>query len=364
MHAALLSRLFPVLAAASLLSLALPAYAEVALPGGAKLERVDFERHVMGLFGKTGCNNGSCHGSFQGKNGFRLSLFGYEPARDFAALTRDIQGRRINQVDPDASLLLQKATGSVKHEGTARFSRGSWQYNVMREWIAQGASWTKDSGKVVSLSMSPKEYIFCEMGKTAQIRVSAKFSDGTEDDITPFCDFRVQDDAIATMSPAGLITAHRPGDTGLAISYRGNVIAARILVPSPTKPGFQYPAFAEVNYIDREIHAKLKAMNVLPSAPTSDTEFLRRIYVDTIGSLPAPDEIRAFQADSQSDKRERKIDELLAPSATCRSLGDQVQRHHRQQHRSPRATANTQNSAEPAMARLAAQTFGRQCSLR
>ena len=287
-------------------------FAAVILPSGEKLEKVDFERHVMGLFGKTGCNNGSCHGSFQGKNGFRLSLFGYEPERDYAALTRDILGRRLNQVQPDESLLLQKAIGSVRHEGGSRFSRGSWQYNIIRAWIEQGSTWTKNSGKVVSMSMSPKEYVFCESGKTTQVKVTAKFVDGSEEDITPFCDYRVQDDAIATMSPTGLITAQKPGDSGLAISYRGNVMSARILVPTPTKPGFQYPKLQEVNYIDREVHAKIRPMNVVPSELSTDAEFLRRLYVDTIGSLPTPDDVRTFVADKSPNKREKKIDDLLA----------------------------------------------------
>jgi len=183
---------------------------------------------------------------------------------------------------------------------------------VMREWIAQGAKWQKDSGKVVSLSMTPTEYVFCEMGKTAQIKITAKFVGGSEEDVTPFCDFRVQDDAIATMSITGLITAQKPGDSGLAISYRGNVISARILVPTPVKPGVQYPKVETVNYIDREVQAKLKAMNVVPSEKSADLEFLRRLYVDTIGSLPTPEEARQFVSDTDPNKREKKIDELLA----------------------------------------------------
>jgi hypothetical protein len=119
------------------LCLAAPARA-ADLPTGAKLDKVDFERHVMGLFSKAGCNNGSCHGSFQGKNGFRLSLFGFDPDKDYAALTRDIQGRRIDRLDPDASLLLRKAAGLIPHEGGTRFSKDSWQYQVFREWIGQG----------------------------------------------------------------------------------------------------------------------------------------------------------------------------------------------------------------------------------
>ena len=312
MHAIRITRFIVLFTAAIGLLSPASVSADVQLPSGTKLEKVDFERHVMGLFGKTGCNNGSCHGSFQGKNGFRLSLFGYEPSRDYAALTRDLQGRRTDIVSPESSLLLVKAIGATRHDGGARFSKDSWQYNIMREWIRQGCQWTKDSGKVESMSMTPKEYVFCEMGKTVQVRITAKFVDGTEEDITPFCDFRVQDDAVGTMNATGLVTAVKPGDSGLAISYRGNVMSARILVPSPTKPGFQYPKIAEINYIDREVIAKLKQMNVIPSELASDTEFLRRIYVDTIGSLPTPDEVRSFVSDTQKDKREKKIDELLA----------------------------------------------------
>jgi hypothetical protein len=300
------------LAAVALLGPTDPARAAVDLPGGGKVEAVDFERHVMGLFGKTGCNNGSCHGSFQGKNGFRLSLFGYEPWRDHAALTRDILGRRVDQVNPDNSLLLLKATGAVKHEGGAKFSRGSWQYAIMREWVRQGARWTKDSGKVVSLAMTPKEYVFCELGKSVQVRITAKFTDGTQEDITPFCDFRIQDDAVANIDITGQVKANKPGDSGLAISYRGNVIAARILVPTPPKPGFAFPKLPESNDIDREVLAKLKMLNVVPSEPAGDTEFLRRVTVDTIGTLPTPEEVRAFLADQDPKKREKKIDELLA----------------------------------------------------
>src|SRR5262249_34674051 len=120
--------------------------AAVKLPNGSTVEKVDFERHLMGLFGRMGCNSGSCHGSFQGKGGFRLSLFGYEPDKDYLAVTKDLSNRRINRGDPDASLLLLKATGSVEHGGMRRFGKDSWQYQMFREWIAGGANWTKGSG--------------------------------------------------------------------------------------------------------------------------------------------------------------------------------------------------------------------------
>jgi hypothetical protein len=120
--------------------------ADINLPTGGTLKQVDFERHVMGLLSKAGCNAGSCHGSFQGKNGFRLSLFGYDPAMDFAALTRDNLGRRVNLQSPDDSLVLTKAVGAMAHDGGMRFGRDSWIYHVVREWINNGAAWTKGSG--------------------------------------------------------------------------------------------------------------------------------------------------------------------------------------------------------------------------
>ncbi len=290
--------------------LASPATAGVDLPSGGKLDAVDFERHVMGLFGKAGCNNGSCHGSFQGKNGFRLSLFGFDPDKDFAALTRDIQGRRIDPVDPDASLLLQKAAGLMKHEGGVKFSKDSWQYQVFREWIRQGARRTKGSGDVQDIEITPKEYVFVRPGKPVRMRVTAKFANGSTEDITPFCDFRVQDDGVARVSYLGEVTAVKPGDSGFAVLYRGRVAAARILVPNEGTGKIAYPT--PVNFVDREVHAKLQMLRVTPSGPATDEEFLRRVTIDVTGALPTPAEVRAFLADKSADKRNRKIEELLA----------------------------------------------------
>jgi hypothetical protein len=284
------------------------ASAAVDLPSGGKLEKVDFERHVMGLFSKTGCNNGSCHGSFQGKNGFRLSLFGFDPDKDYAALTREIHGRRIDTIHPDDSLLLLKGAGLMRHEGGARFSKDSWQYQIFREWIQQGAPRSKGSGEIVDIEVTPKEYVFVQPGQTAKIKVTATFAGGSVEDITPFCDFRMQDDAVAKVSIAGEITGLQPGDSGFVVLYRGKVASARILVPTDAKD-LKYPA--EVNYVDKEVFAKLKKLNVVPSDLAGDAEFLRRTTIDITGSLPTPDEIRAFLADKMVNKREKKIDELL-----------------------------------------------------
>jgi hypothetical protein len=305
------ARFTPFPAVAILLALGLPAPAAVPLPNGGRVEKVDFERHVMGLFGRAGCNSGSCHGSFQGKGGFRLSLFGYDPDKDYVALTREALGRRVNPADPDNSLLLLKASGAVTHGGGRRFGRDSWQYQVFREWIAAGTPWAKGSGAVKSVAVTPPEHAFARPGESGQLVVKATFADGSVEDITPFCEFRTNDDAVADVSNLGQVKGLRPGDTSLVVSYRGNVLPVRVLVPYAAPAGFRYPQVPEVNYVDREVLAKLRRLNMVPSELAGDAEFLRRVTIDTIGSLPTPDEVRAFLADRDPKKREKKIDELL-----------------------------------------------------
>jgi hypothetical protein len=314
MHAASMTRFRTALGLtiACLLSTAPAAGAAVPLPGGKTLDRVDFERHVMGLFGRMGCNSGSCHGSFQGKNGFRLSLFGYEPDKDFLALTRDQFARRLNPVEPEKSLLLLKATGQVEHAGGVRFTKDSWQYRVFYEWIVSGARWEAGSGTVKEIRISPPEHAFKKAGESVELRIAARFADGSEADITPFCDFRTNDDAVAEVSGLGVIKALRPGATAVVVSYRGNVLPVRVLVAVQTPPGFVYPKVPEINYIDREVFARLRQLNMIPSDLAPDEEFLRRLYIDTIGQLPTPEDVRAFLASKEPDKRAKKIDELLA----------------------------------------------------
>jgi hypothetical protein len=284
----------------------------VTLPGKVVIKEMDFERHLMGLFGRMGCNSGSCHGSFRGKGGFRLSLFGYDPARDFTALTRANLGRRVNPVDPDRSLFLLKATGQVKHGGGVRFGRNSWQYRLFRDWVARGARWTKGRGDVASLQVTPAESALVKPGQTCRVHVTARFADGSTEDVTAFSELRVQDDAVAEVAAPGVVKALRPGDTALVVSYRGTVRAIRVLVPMPVRPGFRYPNIPAAGTIDREVFAKLRRLNVVPSRPAPDAEFLRRVTIDTIGCLPTPDEVRKFLTDKSPTKRAKKVEELLA----------------------------------------------------
>jgi hypothetical protein len=282
-----------------------PAAAE-ALPAG----RPDFERHVAALLGKFGCNSGACHGSFQGKGGLRLSLFGHDPGRDFLTLTREGLGRRIDTADARRSLVLLKATARVPHEGGRRFEPGSWAEQVLSAWIASGAGRRPGSGKVRRLDVQPHEHAFNGPGESVTLRVRVEFADGTSEDLTPFCDFRARDDAVAEVSPLGVVRALRPGDTPIVVAYRGELTTVRVFVPAQkTGPWVNPP---EENFIDTEVFAKLRRLRLPPSELCDDDEFLRRVTIDVTGSLPPPDEVRHFLADGSKDKRTRKIEELLS----------------------------------------------------
>ncbi len=286
------------------------ATAAVQLPDQTTVEKVDFERHIMGLLGKMGCNASSCHGSFKGQAGFRLSLFGHDLEKDYAALTGD--GRRINRADPDASLLLLKPTKSVNHGGGLRFEKDSWQFQLRRTWIQQGARWEKGGGAIAAMIIDPPEYAFTRPGETGQLKVRARFGNGQEENITTFCNYRSNNEGVAEVSTLGQVTSRQAGDTFLVVSYRQELVPVRTTVPREAPAGFQYPQVPEVNYIDREVFDKLRRLNIVPSSVADDAEFLRRVTIDTIGIQPTLDEVRAFLADKNPDKRTKKIDDLLS----------------------------------------------------
>jgi hypothetical protein len=285
--------------------------AAVILPGGRQIEKVDFERHVVAMLGRMGCASGSCHGSFQGKGSFQLSLFGYDPAKDHYALLREGHSRRVIVSDPDRSLLLLKATGQVEHGGLTRFSKSSWQYRLLRAWIEQGATITPGSGTVTSVSINPTELALKRPGDTGQIKVMANFADGSSEDITALCDFRSNDDALVEVNTLGAVKGLRAGDTAVVVSYRGTVLPVRVMVPGVLPPGYVYPSVQPINFVDVEVLAKLKRLNIAPSGISTDEEFLRRLTLDAIGTLPTSDEVRKFLANKDPKKREKKIDELL-----------------------------------------------------
>lgn len=296
--------------AASLLVTASPALPESVESTLRPTAGICFERHVMGILGRMGCNAGSCHGSFQGRGGLRLSLFSSDPEKDFLALARDPFARRINSVNPDASLLLLKATGQIPHGGGKRFDRGSWAYQQLRGWIESGAPRGRDQGALVGLVLEP-ECVLNGPRATHQLRVLAKFRDGSGEDVTRYCEYRSNDDSVADVSATGIVTAHRPGDTTVVALYRGIVAAVHVLNPVQVMADFVYPQTPEGNYVDHLVFEKLRRLNIVPANLASDEHFLRRITIDTTGTLPSPAQVRQFIADPDPLKREKQIDRLL-----------------------------------------------------
>ena len=289
----------------------------------APAPKADFERHVVAVLGKAGCSAGSCHGSFGGKGGLRLSLFGFDPDKDYLALVKGRGGKRVDADNPEASLMLLKATGEAPHGGGKRFGVGSPQYKVLRDWIAAGGRHTPGSGAVERVEVVPAESVLTP-GGAGRVSVQVRFADGTTADVTEFADLRAKDETIADVAGDGAVRAGRAGDTAVIATYRGHVVSGRVLVPFPQREGeapaepHRRPGSAGAspsqeahNPIDREVFAKLGRLNIEPSGPAGDAEFLRRVTIDTTGGLPSPDEVRRFLADPRPDKRERKIDELL-----------------------------------------------------
>ncbi|HYH63316.1 MAG TPA: DUF1553 domain-containing protein [Urbifossiella sp.] len=286
----------------------LVALALLLVPAAARADDApSYDRHVAALFSRLGCNGGACHGAVRGQNGFRLSLFGADPAGDRERLLREFGGRRLNVADPAASLLLRKATGEAEHGGGVRLRPGSAEYDVLRRWIAAGAPADAPS-RVTALRVTPAEHV-AKPGDDYALKVQATFADGRTEDVTAYCSFESQDRAAATVDAAGRVTAKSAGEAALVVRYRAEPALARVLVPRPAAGPF--PDVPANNFIDTHVLARLRQLNLPPADLADDATFLRRAHLDVTGELPTPDEVRAFLADTAADKRAKKIDELL-----------------------------------------------------
>jgi len=271
-----------------------------------------FRRHVVPLLGRRGCSGRACHGSFKGQGGFRLSLFGYDFTADHEALTGGDEAR-VDVSEPDASLVLLKPTMKKKHRGEKRLDEGSWQYHVVRKWIAAGGvDDSEQVGEIERLEVLPSEVIFEKPGGEIQLRVLAHWTNGDVEDVTELTRFRTNDEGIAKVSGSGLVKAIRPGDSHVVALYDNGVLPVPVLLPLSDRTGDRYPDIETPTRIDELIAVKHRKMGIIPSELATDTEFLRRISVDLCGSMPTPEEIEEFIADTATDKRARKVEELLA----------------------------------------------------
>jgi hypothetical protein len=285
--------------------------AEVTIRHAQGIGSVTFVNDVMPILAKAGCNSSACHGSPTGKAGFKLSLFGYEPALDHTAIVQDGSGRRVNLKDPARSLILLKPTMSVPHGGGPRFKVDSPAYRTLLAWLKAGAPGVAAGApRITAVRVVPEHPWMPAPGATQRLVVTAVMSDGSTRDVTDAALFSSNDDAVAGVDEAGRVSARRPGETAIMIRYLGQVAVSRVAVLPPWKLQ-QYPRLAQYNVIDQQVQAKLRKLRVVPSDLCTDAEFIRRATLDTCGLIPTTEEVRAFVADRSPDKRARLVDRLL-----------------------------------------------------
>jgi hypothetical protein len=280
-------------------------------------EPVTFLRDVAPILNKAGCTSGPCHGAAKGKNGFKLSLRGYDPAFDYEALLYDLSGRRFNRAEPGKSLLLAKPSQQVPHGGGLRFEKDSAYYKVIHNWIARGVPYGDPARDAVdALTVEPLEIAMPMPGERAQVKVVATFRDGKTRDVTREATVESNTPDVAKVDAEAKVTGERIGEATLLVRYQGKFSTVPVTILNP-KPGFVWPAVAQHNYIDTHLDAKLKRLKIQPSAVIDDATFLRRATLDLTGQLPAAAEVRAFLSDPAPTrvKRAKWIDTLIARPA-------------------------------------------------
>jgi hypothetical protein len=278
----------------------------------SKPQPISFRHQMIAALNVGGCNAGACHGTPSGKNGFRLSLRGYDPDADYFQLTRDVLGRRTDRLDPEASLIFQKALGRVPHEGGQRFPASSVPAQNFRNWLAEGL---KDDppnlSAATSIDVLPGARVLNAPARWQQLAVLARFADGTVQDMTRLTVFSSSDPAVAAVSTSGLVEFQQSGEVAILCRYLDILQAVRLTYLEP-RQGLHWTSPPENNYIDTHVFAKLKMLSIPGAELCTDQEFLRRVYLDLCGILPLAEETTRFLANADPNKRSKLIDTLLA----------------------------------------------------
>jgi hypothetical protein len=276
-----------------------------------KPHATSFRNEVVAALNVGGCNAGACHGTPSGKNGFKLSLRGFDPAADYVQLTRDVLGRRTDRQEPDASLILQKALGRVPHEGGQRFLPDSVPTRALRDWLSEGLRDDPPSLPALkSIDILPGSRVQLAPARWQQLAVMGHFADGSVRDVTRLTVFSSSDSAVADVNSSGLVEFKQAGEVAILCRHLMELQTVRLTYLEP-REGFVWPNPPENNYIDKFVFAKLKMLSIPPSDLCTDQEFVRRAYLDLCGILPAPKEVRDFLDDKSPDKRAKLIDALL-----------------------------------------------------
>lgn len=283
----------------------------VTVSGAKAARQPHFENDVLPVLSRFGCNSSGCHGRAEGQGGFKLSIFGFDPEADIASLTEEGRGRRVSRTIPARSLLLLKASGGTPHGGGIRIRKNTAGFRTLRDWIiAGGVAGDPDAPTVTSIRVTPQVRQM-DMASSQRLQVTASYSDGRQVDVTHLAKFQSNSEELATVDEAGLVTSgSNPGEAAVMASYLGNVDVFRAIVPQPGN-GSEFPQRPVQNFIDDLVDARLKMLNTHPTDVCSDADFLRRVYLDTIGTLPTSEEARQFLDDRSADKRQTLVDSLL-----------------------------------------------------
>ncbi len=284
---------------------------QVKVSGSADHRSLSFQNDIIPILNRFGCNGSGCHGKAEGQNGFKLSVFGFDPRGDYQSLTMEGRGRRVFPAAPERSLLLQKISGISPHGGGVRIEKRRPEYRVLRDWIAAGLPLgSDDDPRIAKIEITPQQHRM-EMGRTQQVRVVATYDNGLQRDVTELAQFQSNNDALASVSESGLVTlGESPGLVAVMATYVGNVDVFRITIPRRDVIA-NYPQLAKHNFVDESINRQVRQLGIVPSGGCSDADFLRRVYLDIIGTLPTPAEARTFLTNESSGKRKKLVDQLL-----------------------------------------------------
>ena len=288
----------------------------VSVAGLSTPQPVSFIRDVNPVLSRMGCNQGTCHGSKNGKNGFKLSLRGYDPIFDVRSFTDDVKSRRTNVASARDSLMLLKATSAVPHVGGKVTTQGHPNYEIIRQWIAEGAVLDMNVPRVDSITIEPKNPVVQNIGARQQMRVVATYTDGSVRDVTGEAFIESGNTECAEINRASIVTAIRRGESALLARFEGRYAATTITVMG-NREGFVWQDPEVYNDIDRLVASKWQRMKIQPSGICTDEEFIRRVYLDLTGLPPTADNVREFLADQSParQKREALVDKLVGSDA-------------------------------------------------
>ena len=272
-----------------------------------------FKNNVIPVLTKVGCNQGACHGALAGKNGFKLTLRGYDPDVDYDTLTRQSVGRRVSLADPASSLMLLKPTFTIPHGGGKRFTTDSIEYRILSEWIAEGAQPPNPNDPdITGLEVFPAAATLAT-GADQQLVVRAKYSGGRVEDVTHWVKYSSNNEGVASVDDNGRVKMNGPGEAAVTLWYSSRVLYSRLTVPFPNQLASDaFTKFPRHNYIDDLVLDKLKKLNIAPSGECDDATFIRRAFLDAAGILPSAEEVETFLADKSPAKRAALIDKLMA----------------------------------------------------